>query len=155
MQAPQQPEGARYAAQVSGVMMARIEKLGGSPWAAGPFQQGIEQLAAILGADAFAQAFDEGKQMTSADLVRLAEQITAPQLPPPALPHPASAHSALTARELEVLRLVATGLTNAQVAQRLHVTPRTVNAHLTAIYSKLGVSSRSGAIRYALDHQLG
>lgn len=33
--------------------------------------------------------------------------------------------------------------------------PRTINAHLTAIYSKLGVSSRSGAIRYALDHQLG
>jgi DNA-binding NarL/FixJ family response regulator len=58
-------------------------------------------------------------------------------------------------REVEVLRLVATGLTNAQVAQHLSVTPRTVNAHLTAIYRKLGVSSRSGAMRYALDHQLG
>ncbi len=156
--APQQPEGARYAAQVSGVMMARIEKLGGrSPWMAGPFQQGIEQIAAILGADTFAQAFDEGKQMTLADLVRLAEQITTPtaQTIVPSSPHPAPAHSALTARELEVLRLVAAGLTNAQVAQHLHVTPRTVNAHLTAIYSKLGVSSRSGAMRYALDHQLG
>jgi predicted ATPase/DNA-binding CsgD family transcriptional regulator len=159
--APQQPEGARYAAQVSGMMAARIEKLSGrSPWDEGPFQHGIEQITAILGADAFAHAFDEGKQMTPADLVWLADQITAPApqmspLPPPAPPHPASAHSALTARELEVLRLVATGLTNAQVAQRLHVTPRTINAHLTAIYSKLGVSSRSGAIRYALNHQLG
>jgi len=156
--APQQPEGARYAARVSGMMAARIERLSGrSPWDEGPFQQGIEQIAAILGADAFAHAFDEGKQMTPADLVWLANQIIAPapQMPPPAPPHPASAHSALTARELEVLRLVATGLTNAQVAQRLHVTPRTINAHLTAIYSKLGVSSRSGAIRYALDHQLG
>jgi DNA-binding NarL/FixJ family response regulator len=54
-----------------------------------------------------------------------------------------------------VLRLVAVGLTNAQVAERLIVTPRTVNAHLTAIYSKLGVLSRASAIRYALDHQLG
>jgi DNA-binding CsgD family transcriptional regulator len=156
--APQQPEGAGYAAQVSGVMMARIEKLGGrSPWAAGPFQQAIEQIAAMLGADAFAQAFDAGKHMTLADLVRLAEQITTPAPPPPlpTPPHSTPAHSALTARELEVLRLVATGLTNAQIAQRLHVTPRTINAHLTAIYSKLGVSSRSGAIRYALDNQLG
>ena len=70
-------------------------------------------------------------------------------------PQPPPSHGGLTARELEVLRLVATGLTNAQVAQQLHVTPRTVNAHLTAVYSKLGVSSRGGAMRYALDHQLG
>jgi non-specific serine/threonine protein kinase len=158
MHAPQQPEGARYAAQVSGMMAARIEKLSGrSPWDEGPFQQGIEQLASMLGVDAFAQAFDEGKQMTPADLVLLAEQITAPapQISPLGSPHPAPAHATLTPREVEVLRLVATGLTNTQIAQRLHVTPRTVNAHLTAIYSKLGVSSRSGAIRYALDHQLG
>lgn len=65
------------------------------------------------------------------------------------------AYGGLTAREVEVLRLVSTGLTNAQIAHHLSVTPRTVNAHLTAIYSKLGVASRSGAIRYALDHQLG
>ena len=61
----------------------------------------------------------------------------------------------LTVRELEVLRLVSTGLTNAQIAHQLSVTPRTVNAHLTAIYRKLGVTSRSGAIRYTIDHQLG
>ncbi len=54
-----------------------------------------------------------------------------------------------------MLRLVAQGLTNAQVAERLYVTPRTVNAHLTAIYTKLGVSSRSAATRFALEHQLG
>jgi DNA-binding CsgD family transcriptional regulator len=65
------------------------------------------------------------------------------------------AYGGLTPREVEVLRLVSTGLTNAQIAHHLSVTPRTVNAHLTAIYSKLGVASRSWAIRYALDHQLG
>jgi len=161
MQTPVQPEGARCAAQVFGVMAAWSEKMaqlgGKSPWAMGPFQQGIEQVTAILGANAFAQAFEIGKQMTPVDLVRLAEHITA--FPSPVIlsgpPHPAPAHAHLTARELEVLRLVSTGLTNAQVAQHLSVTPRTVNAHLTAIYSKLGVSTRSGAIRYALDHQLG
>jgi predicted ATPase/DNA-binding CsgD family transcriptional regulator len=153
-----QPEGARSAAQVFGMLATWSEKLGGtSPWDEGPRQQTIEQLTAILGADDFAQAFEIGKQMTPADLIRLAEQITAPAqesiLSGP--PHPAPAHSHLSAREVEVLRLVATGLTNAQIAQLLSVTPRTVNAHLTAIYRKLGVSTRSGAIRYALDHQLG
>ena len=158
MHSQEQPEGARSAAQVFGMLATWSEKLGGtSPWDERPLQQTIEQLTAMLGADPFAQAFEVGKQMTPADLVRLAEQITAPAqetiLSNP--PRSAPAHSRLTAREVEVLHLVATGLTNAQIAHHLSVTPRTVNAHLTAIYRKLDVSSRSGAIRYALDHQLG
>ena len=60
----------------------------------------------------------------------------------------------LTAREVEVLRLVAQGLTDAQIAQQLVVTRRTVNWHLTSVYSKIGVSSRSAATRYAIEHQL-
>ena len=60
----------------------------------------------------------------------------------------------LTTREVEVLRLVAQGLTNEQVAQRLVISPRTVDTHLTSIYSKLGVSSRSAATRYAMQHHL-
>ncbi len=62
--------------------------------------------------------------------------------------------SELTAREVEVLRLVAQGMTDVQVAQRLIISPRTVNWHLTSIYSKIGVSSRCGATRYALEHNL-
>ena len=60
----------------------------------------------------------------------------------------------LTGREVEVLRLVAKGLTNAQVAQELYLSPRTVNAHLNSIYHKLGVSSRSAATRFAVEHGL-
>src|SRR5438067_1739506 len=60
----------------------------------------------------------------------------------------------LTAREVEVLRLVAQGLTDAQVAEQLVISPRTVNTHLTAIYGKIGVSSRSTATRYAIEHHL-
>jgi DNA-binding CsgD family transcriptional regulator len=60
----------------------------------------------------------------------------------------------LTAREVEVLRLVAKGLTNIQVAERLIISPRTVHAHLSSIYSKLGISSRSAATRYVLEHSL-
>jgi DNA-binding NarL/FixJ family response regulator len=60
----------------------------------------------------------------------------------------------LTAREVEVLRLVAQGLTDAQVADKLVITRRTVNWYLTSIYSKIQVSSRSAATRYALEHHL-
>ena len=60
----------------------------------------------------------------------------------------------LTEREAEVLRLVAHGLTNEQVAEQLFISPRTVNSHLTSIYAKIGVSSRSGATRYAIENKL-
>jgi DNA-binding NarL/FixJ family response regulator len=60
----------------------------------------------------------------------------------------------LTSREAEVLRLVAQGLTDAHIANRLVISPRTVNTHLTSIYGKIQVSSRSGATRYAIEHKL-
>jgi DNA-binding CsgD family transcriptional regulator/tetratricopeptide (TPR) repeat protein len=60
----------------------------------------------------------------------------------------------LTAREVEVLRLLAAGLPNAEIADRLSRSPRTINAHLTNIYSKLGVNTRGAAIRFALDNGL-
>jgi DNA-binding CsgD family transcriptional regulator/tetratricopeptide (TPR) repeat protein len=60
----------------------------------------------------------------------------------------------LTAREVDVLRLVAQGLTDAQVAEKLIVSTRTVSTHLTAIYGKLQVSSRSAATRFAIEHGL-
>src|SRR5690349_7012909 len=67
---------------------------------------------------------------------------------PPAYP------AGLTAREVEVLRLVAEGLTDAQVAEHLVISLRTVNTHLTSIYNKLGVSSRTAATRFAVERHL-
>ena len=60
----------------------------------------------------------------------------------------------LTSREVQVLGLVATGMTSAQVATELFLSPRTVETHLTSIYHKLGVTSRAGATRFALEHGL-
>ena len=60
----------------------------------------------------------------------------------------------LTAREVEVLALVADGLTDAEVAERLVVSIRTVHAHLRSVYRKINVRSRSAATRYALEHGL-
>ena len=72
----------------------------------------------------------------------------------PATPSSSYPAAGLTAREVEVLRLVATGLTDAQVAEKLFISLRTVNAHLRSIYAKLGVGSRSAATRYAVENEL-
>jgi DNA-binding NarL/FixJ family response regulator len=53
--------------------------------------------------------------------------------------------SGLTARELDVLRLLAAGMRNAQIAQQLVVSPRTVGHHVSAILAKLSVTSRTEA----------
>jgi DNA-binding CsgD family transcriptional regulator len=60
----------------------------------------------------------------------------------------------LTDREVGVVRVVAEGLTNAQVARRLHLSEHTVAAHLRSIFRKIGVASRSAATRYAHEHGL-
>ena len=90
-----------------------------------------------------------GAVLTLARADALAARLPAAPAPPAtALP------AGLTAREAEVLRLVAAGLANAEIADQLSLSPRTVNAHLTTIYGKLGVTSRGAAIRFALDHDL-
>jgi len=60
----------------------------------------------------------------------------------------------LTPRELEVLRLLANGLDNTAIAERLIVTKRTVQNHISTIYGKLGVSSRAEAMLFAIRHGL-
>lgn len=61
---------------------------------------------------------------------------------------------ALTPRERDVLGLVSLGLSDAEVAKKLFISPRTVQRHLSSIYSKLGVNSRTAASRYAIEHRL-
>jgi DNA-binding NarL/FixJ family response regulator len=60
----------------------------------------------------------------------------------------------LTARELEVLKLVGSGLANREIADQLNRSTRTVDAHLRSIYAKLGIRTRSAATRYAIENGL-
>ncbi|MGD9529598.1 HD domain-containing phosphohydrolase [Pseudonocardia sp.] len=60
----------------------------------------------------------------------------------------------LTAREVEVLRLLALGLTTRQVAQRLTVSPKTADHHVQHVYAKIGVSTRGAAALFAVEHGL-
>src|SRR6185369_489944 len=60
----------------------------------------------------------------------------------------------LTSREIEVLRLLARGLSNKQIAQRLVISPKTVANHTEHIYAKINTSSRAAAGLYAMQHGL-
>jgi predicted ATPase/DNA-binding CsgD family transcriptional regulator len=112
-----------------------------------------------LGDEAFTAAWAEGQAITLEQALAVMEHIAHADL------HVASASKKasrarqqhpydLTAREEQVLRLVARGLTDAQIAEVLVISPRTVNAHLRSIYTKLGISSRNAATHFALQHHL-
>ena len=60
----------------------------------------------------------------------------------------------LTAREVEVLGLLARGYSSRQIAERLVVTPKTVSNHIQNIYLKIDVSSRAAATHFAMQHAL-
>ena len=121
-------------------------------------------VCAELGEEAFTTAWAEGQAMTPEQALAAVGH-TALSSQPPAqatrrtrgthhqLPSP-SATGDLTGREVEVLRLVARGLTDAQIAEILVISPRTVNAHLRSIYSKLDITSRNAATYFALEHHL-
>ena len=69
-------------------------------------------------------------------------------------PHSHQQDMVLTDRECEVLRLVATGKTNREIASHLIISEHTVGRHLQNIFTKLGVSSRAAATAYAFQHEL-
>jgi DNA-binding NarL/FixJ family response regulator len=70
------------------------------------------------------------------------------------LPRRREALAGLTAREVEVLILLARGLSNRQIAERLVITPKTAGNHVEHIYAKIGASSRAAAAMFAVRHGL-
>ncbi len=124
------------------------------------YEQAVAATHTQLGEKAFAAAWSEGRtisweQMLAAKGTAEIQALisTEPTTAPPA-PMLSTPRAGLTAREMDVLRLLAQGLTSAQIAERLVIGVVTVNFHVRSIYSKLGVSSRSAATRYALEHGL-
>jgi predicted ATPase/DNA-binding CsgD family transcriptional regulator len=116
------------------------------------YERSISAARVHLGDRAFAVAWNQGRSMTpeQAFAARGQKPITrsTTTAPPPTYP------AGLTVREAEVLRLVAGGLTDIQIAEKLVLSPRTVHAHISSIYNKLDVTSRSAATRYAIEHHL-
>jgi DNA-binding NarL/FixJ family response regulator len=128
------------------------------------YERQMNQVRAQLGDSAFATAWAEGRAMTPEQALAAREQqlfseqpLADVQTKARTTKHKLATQTypnGLTAREVEVLRLVAQGLSDAQVAQTLVISPRTVNAHLRSIYSKLNITSRTAAAHFALEQQL-
>jgi DNA-binding CsgD family transcriptional regulator len=150
------------AARLWGAAEVLRETIGAPIWPVdrATYQRSLATACALLGKKVFAAAWAEGRTITLEQALATREPVTPlistlaePSSTPPARPV-TTYPDGLTAREVEVLRLVAQGFTDAQVAEQLVISPRTVNWHLTTIYSKIGVSSRSAATRYAIEQKL-
>jgi DNA-binding CsgD family transcriptional regulator len=153
------------AAQLAGYAAALREAFGipHQPSEQPEYDRTVATLRARLDPEPFVRAWNEGKEfsleraLTVAKALRTSDgdansalaQRSTPQIEPPPI-----TSFALTRREIDVLRLLTFGLTYAQIAEILVISPRTVDAHVRAIYSKLDVRSRSAATRVALQNSL-
>ncbi|WP_307795096.1 AAA family ATPase [Actinacidiphila acididurans] len=106
--------------------------------------------AGCLLADAHAAASRAGARPLTDHITRLAQRARLPLVHPTTAPAPAFG---LTARERDVLRLVADGRTNRQIAETLFISPKTASVHVSNILAKLHVSTRTEAATTA--HRLG
>ena len=149
------------AVQIWGAAHALREAIGAPmyPVYRGGYEHALTQVHAQLGEQTFRKAWAEGRLMTPEQALATQEKEApasirhARPLSPPAMKS-STPPFGLTAREVEVLRLLAQGWTDAQIAERLVISVRTVNRHTTSLYSKLGVSSRAAATRCAMEQHL-
>ena len=119
----------------------------------------VEGVRSKLGEQAFTAAWAEGRTQTPEQALeaseQVSEQVSAPQSSASiSLPRAPAYPDGLTAREVEVLNLLALGLTNKEIATRLVISLRTVTTHLSSIYSKTGVNTGAAATRYAIQNGL-
>jgi DNA-binding CsgD family transcriptional regulator len=120
-----------------------------------PYHLAVAAARTQLGEQAFAKAWAEGNSLSPEQALAAPGQVAFPTpgegSSSPTTASPIPYPDGLTSREVEVLRVVAQGLTNEQVAERLVISPRTVDTHLTSIYSKIGVFLESSS--HALRHR--
>jgi predicted ATPase/DNA-binding CsgD family transcriptional regulator len=130
------------AAKLSGAAAAWRETYQQEQWFPMPndFQKSAASVRHRLGDRAWFEAYEAGKKLSSERVMRLAVEAVSD-----VEEELQRRSSGLTAREIDVLHLVADGLSNAEIAERLVLSQRTVHAHLRSIFDKLGVTSRTAA----------
>jgi DNA-binding CsgD family transcriptional regulator len=125
------------------------------------YEQTIDEVRAALGEPALAVAWERGYQLPLAQVMDEATAFLAGNLPTLRMEAPAdratpplAAQFGLTAREQEVLALLAARLTNLEIAEQLSIGPRTIQSHVAHIFNKLGVAYRREAAAIAARHGL-
>jgi non-specific serine/threonine protein kinase len=116
------------------------------------YEAAMARAREALGEAADAAARAEGAALCREDAVAIARAVVAPEVP--VQTEATSQGAVLTARELEVLPLLAAGLTNQQIADRLFISRGTVRTHVSNILAKLGARSRTEAAVLAHDREL-
>ena len=102
----------------------------------------------VIGEDRFTQAWDEGQHLTLDDAVAYATRKGGGRK------RPATGWASLTPAEREVVRLVGEGLRNEAIARRLFIAPGTVKVHLSHIFAKLGITTRTELAAQAASHDV-
>jgi DNA-binding CsgD family transcriptional regulator len=106
----------------------------------------VAALRDAIGEADFDSAWAEGAALSTEEAVAYAQRGRGERK------RPATGWASLTPAELDVVRLVSEGLPNNDIATRLFVSPRTVQSHLTHVYTKLGLSSRVQLVQEAARH---
>jgi predicted ATPase/DNA-binding CsgD family transcriptional regulator len=156
--ATQRPSGA---ARLFGAAVGQREAIG-NPFKLperAVYDRAIDATRAALGDNDFAAAWDAGRALSlaeaAADAFAVLDEIESQTTPGAPAPRPALTAAVtvagLTARELEVLRLLAGGSTNREIADALFLSPRTAQAHVANIFAKLGVHTRAAAAGRAYE----
>jgi predicted ATPase/DNA-binding CsgD family transcriptional regulator len=150
------------AAFLWGAAEALRESIGAPIWPVerASYDLSVASTRTLLGERAFGTAWDDGRTMPLEQALNEQVPAAVPVLIPTGQSTTSQAKSkatfpaGLTRREIEVLRLLTMGLTSAQIAGQLVISLATVNTHVASIYTKLSVTSRSAATRYAVEHRI-
>ena len=140
--------GHREAARLFGAADAIRERMGTvrfKIWDVG-YEASLAAVRDALGEKDFESAWAEGAALSTEEAIAYAQRGHSERK------RPASGWASLTPAELDVIRLVSEGLANNDIATRLFVSPRTVQTHLTHVYTKLGLTSRVQLAQEAARH---
>jgi non-specific serine/threonine protein kinase len=147
----------RRAALLLGAGDALLDRLGiaRTGWLCPAHDRAASGARQALGNEAFHAIWNQGRVLPLSDVVAVALGVDDAEEPAASPPAGATARQAeLTPRELEVLRQVAAGRSNREIAEALFISVPTVKRHLTNILAKLALPSRSAATAYAHTHDL-